>query len=259
MARRGQTVCTDGEMLLECLFVRGYRYLRPNRHSVGGQPYYILRGFGFQEMIEGLKPLYERILRPAIRLFQRLGIRPNHLTVAGMVLFGVAGWYCAVGRWYVAVVVVVVASLTDGWDGLLARETGQKTEFGGILDSTCDRVAEALLVAGLLVYYERTSRYSSLGVYLSYAAMAASFMVSYVKARCEGQGVACRGGVLQRPERIILLCVLLLLGPRAMLYGLGGLSALAFFTVFQRAVIGYRACARVGAQCLQENRIDEEV
>jgi CDP-diacylglycerol---glycerol-3-phosphate 3-phosphatidyltransferase len=205
-------------------------------------------------MLEIFKPLYERVLRPALSLFQRVGIRPNHLTLAGVVLFGAAGWSCAVGRWYAALGLVVAAGLTDGWDGLLARETGQETRFGGILDSTCDRIAETLLLAGLLVYYERAHRFGATGVYLSYAAITGSLMVSYVKARCEGQGIACRGGMLQRPERIILLCLFLLLGPRAMLYGLGVISVLAYFTVLQRTIIGYRACARGTADRREANK-----
>lgn len=198
-------------------------------------------------MIEGLKPFYERILRPALRLFVRIGVKPNDLTVFGVFLFGVSGWYCAQGQWGIATAFLVVAAFMDGWDGLLARETDQKSDFGAILDSTCDRITEILLFGGLLAYYAMQPVPALVGVYLCFAAITGSLMISYVKARCEGQGVACRGGLLQRPERIILLAVFLVSGPTIMLWGIGVLSVLAYATVLQRIWIAWRACRNAAA------------
>ncbi|MBD3242385.1 MAG: CDP-alcohol phosphatidyltransferase family protein [Chitinivibrionales bacterium] len=195
-------------------------------------------------MIEGLKPFYERILRPALRLFVRLGVKPNDITVFGVFLFGLSAWYCAEGRWGVATAFLVVAAFMDGWDGLLARETGQKTDFGAILDSTCDRITEILLFGGLFVYYANRPAPMHAGMYVSFIAVTGSLMVSYVKARSEGQGVACRGGILQRPERIILLAVFLVSGPTVMLWGVGALGALAYATMLQRIWIVRRGCRR---------------
>jgi CDP-diacylglycerol---glycerol-3-phosphate 3-phosphatidyltransferase len=191
-------------------------------------------------MLESLKPFYERILRPAIRMFQAAGITPNHLTMLGVVVFGVVGWLCAIGQWYWAAGVVVLGAFLDGWDGLLARETGQKSDFGAILDSTCDRLTELAWIGGLAWYYAHTNEWRVSGPMIAYAAIGGSLMVSYVKARCEGQGVQCRGGLLQRPERIILLAVCIVIGPLVTLYGLAVLAALAWFTVAQRMRIAYR-------------------
>jgi hypothetical protein len=67
-----------------------------------------------------------------------------------------------------------------------------------------------------------------------------SLMVSYVKARCEGAGVSCNRGIMQRPERLILLCIGLLLGPRTMIFILGGLSILGAITVVERFFQAYK-------------------
>ncbi len=203
-------------------------------------------------MIEGLKPFYERILRPALRLFVRIGVKPNDLTLFGVFLFGVSGWYCAQGQWWIATAFLIVAAFMDGWDGLLARETNQKSDFGAILDSTCDRITEILLFGGLLAYYAAQPVPNAAGVYLCFAAVTGSLMVSYVKARAEGQGVQCRGGLLQRPERIILLAVFLVSGPTVMLWGIGALSVLAYATVLQRIRIVSRACSRPAAAAADE-------
>ena len=185
-------------------------------------------------MIEGLKPSYERALLPAVHLCSRLGVSPNHITVLGVALFAAAGWYCATGHWYTAAAFVTAGALLDGCDGLLARVGGRKTDFGAILDSTCDRLTEIAWLAGFTVYYVRHAGQEALPVYLCFAALTGSLMVSYVKARCEGQGVECRAGILQRPERIILLGVCMLLGPEVMVYGLAATAALSWVTVGQR-------------------------
>jgi CDP-diacylglycerol--glycerol-3-phosphate 3-phosphatidyltransferase len=192
-------------------------------------------------VIEGLKPAYSRMLRPGVKLFVRLGIRPNHLTVAGVAAFGGVGVACALGHWYTAAGLAALGAFMDGWDGLLAREHGRSTRFGAVLDSTCDRLTEILWTGGLLVFYLGQPQ-PPVGVCLCFAAISGSLMVSYVKARCEGAGVACGEGLLQRPERIILLGLCLFCGPVLMLWGLGLLGLLAWITVFQRLWIGYRRC-----------------
>lgn len=193
-------------------------------------------------MIEGLKPLYNRLLRPALRLFVVAGLHPNHLTITGLLVFGAVGWFSAQGHWVIAGILAVGGSLLDGWDGLLARETGQESRFGAILDSSLDRLTEIAWLAGLLYYYSIHAQQGRMGVYASVAALSGSFMVSYVKARCEGAGVECRGGMMQRPERIILLNVCMFLGPVIMSWGLVLLAALTYGTMIQRLFIARKAC-----------------
>jgi CDP-diacylglycerol---glycerol-3-phosphate 3-phosphatidyltransferase len=128
----------------------------------------------------------------------------------------------------------------DGWDGLLAREANLKSTFGAILDSCCDRITEIALLMGVLYYYVHHPFHSHWAVYLTFAALSGSLMVSYVKARCEGAGLQCKGGLFQRPERIVILCFGLLTGPQIMFWVLLLLSVLTWITVFERLVIAHR-------------------
>lgn len=192
-------------------------------------------------MIEGLKPLYNNILRPVMRGFAGLGIHPNVLTVIGLGFFGVSGYFTAIDRWYWALVLIVTGACFDGLDGLLAREMNLKSTFGAILDSTVDRVTEIVWFLGLLGYYLRNGHeHQTIAIIVSFAAMSGSIMVSYVKARCEGAGVSCRPGILQRPERIVLISFFLLLGTRVMFWGVIILAALTWITVVQRIGIAWK-------------------
>jgi CDP-diacylglycerol---glycerol-3-phosphate 3-phosphatidyltransferase len=206
-------------------------------------------------MLESLKPAYNQLLRPLVRPLCACGLHPNHLTLAGLVLFAVAAWFVYKGQWIVALVLVIVGSLLDGLDGVVAREAGKKTIFGAILDSSCDRLTEIFLIAGVLGYLLTLPLISfskdgvslsmrAWGVVFCYAAITMSLMVSYIKARCEGAGVPCNRGIMQRPERLILLCFGLLLGPRPMIFILGGLSLLGAVTVVERFFEAYKGAKR---------------
>jgi len=187
-------------------------------------------------MIESLKPLYNATLRPAALLCLKIGITPNHVTVGGLLFFIGAGVATAHGRWMTALILVIAGSLMDGLDGVLAREGGKTTTFGSILDSSCDRLTEMALLGGLLYYYQHSPRFSQYGPLLCYGALCSSVMISYIKARCEGCGISCSRGIMQRPERLILLCAGLISGPLVMVYVLAALLLLGTVTMFQRFV-----------------------
>lgn len=192
-------------------------------------------------MIEGLKPGYNAFLLPVARLLVRAGIHPNVLTAFGVVLYGIAGAYAAVGRWWLSVVWAIVGGFLDGLDGLVAREGGQRSRFGAVLDSSCDRLTEILWFGGLLVYFLRMPHPSTLGVLLVVSALTGGIMVSYVKARAEGMGFECRRGFLQRPERLLLFGGCLVSGPRVMPWGLALLALAAYITATQRLLVTYTA------------------
>ena len=194
-------------------------------------------------MLEPLKPFYNSTLRPAARLALRAGIHPNHVTILGLLLFIAAGYFCAVSRWYTALILVISGSLMDGLDGVLARESGKTSTFGGILDSTSDRLTEMVLLGGLSYYYLHHGT-PVLGTMLCFSALCGSVLVSYVKARCEAAGVPCSRGLLQRPERLILLCIGLFAGPYIMLWILGVITVAGAFTVAQRIHQAARAAEK---------------
>lgn len=185
-------------------------------------------------MIENLKPFYNNTLQPVARLFLRMGLHPNHVTVFGLLLFIAAGWLTAVGQWYPALAAVIAGACMDGLDGLLARESGRTSTFGAILDSSFDRLTEMALISGVLFYYLRSGVYGLYGPVLCFSALSFSVMVSYVKARCEGAGIPCNRGVLQRPERIVLLCAGLCFGQVVMIWMLAAVTLLGCITFIQR-------------------------
>jgi CDP-diacylglycerol--glycerol-3-phosphate 3-phosphatidyltransferase len=196
-------------------------------------------------MIEGLKPFYNSALRPIAVLCSKANLHPHAISIAGIVISFVAAYFCALGPWLYAAVLVSCAGCFDGLDGLVARQTGKQTRFGAVLDSTGDRVTEAAWLFGLIVFYALHQKNGYAGIYLAFLAQAGSQMVSYVRARCEGVGIACSAGILQRSERIIVIIVCLLLGPSVMKWGLGFIAGLGFLTAAQRLWLAYRS---VGAR-----------
>jgi CDP-diacylglycerol--glycerol-3-phosphate 3-phosphatidyltransferase len=178
------------------------------------------------------------LVEPIARALHRLGVTPNLLTVLGFLLSFVNAWLLAIGRLPLAGALILAFTAIDAFDGTLARLSGQATRFGAFLDSVLDRFAEAVLFFGLLVYFGRAGETQVLYLYLTYATLVGSFMVSYTRARAEGLGLSCSSGWLTRPERIILLSLGLLIGQiRPMLWLL---AVLANLTAVQRMVHVYR-------------------
>jgi CDP-diacylglycerol--glycerol-3-phosphate 3-phosphatidyltransferase len=198
-------------------------------------------------MLESLKPLYNATLRPAARFCDRIGLHPNHITIFGLLCFIEAGVLTCLNSWHYALLLVIAGSLMDGLDGVLARESGKKSRFGAILDSSFDRLTEMALLGGLLVFYQEFEKYREAGPILCFCVLSSSVMVSYVKARCEGAGIACSRGLMQRPERLILLSFGLLLGPYVMFWILIAMLTLGAVTVFQRFFEAAANCRKLDA------------
>ena len=190
-------------------------------------------------MIESLKPLYNAALYPFAKLFAKTPLHPDVISFVGVPLSCVACYYAARGQWIAAALFIVVGSCMDGLDGLLARTAGKETTFGAIFDSVCDRFTEFTWTFGILIFYMHNPSYRGWGVYSTFCAMTGSIMVSYVRARCEAAGIPCSRGLLQRPERIIMLIICFLCGPRIMIGGLLLISALAYITVIERVCIAF--------------------
>ncbi len=143
------------------------------------------------------------------------------------------------GHLFAAGFVVLVAGFFDLLDGALARRTNQTTPFGSILDSTLDRVSEAVLFLGILVFYTLNSGPRSTAVIpLAGVAMIGSFLVSYVRARAEGAGLECKVGLLTRAERVGVLVLGLLLSQfdYVLIVALVIIAVLSLITVSQRLV-----------------------
>jgi len=156
-----------------------------------------------------LRKRTQRFLVPLVAAISRTGLTPDALTVIGFLLNLVVAGVLAAGHLVIGGVLVALAMAFDSLDGALARYTGRVTRFGGFLDSTLDRMAEAALYFGLLYYY--VQRDSMPEILLIFLTMVFSQMVSYTRARAEGIDVECKVGWFTRFERVAVLVLGLLL------------------------------------------------
>jgi CDP-diacylglycerol--glycerol-3-phosphate 3-phosphatidyltransferase len=155
----------------------------------------------------------------------------------------VAAVLAGAGHLFAAGWVVLVASVCDMIDGALARQTNKVTRFGGILDSTLDRLSEAVILIGLIAYllFNNTYPYRHWLILIIAVTMIASFLVSYIRARAEALQIECQVGIFTRPERVIILALGLLLSslPFVLTAALGIIAVLSIVTVIQRLLCVY--------------------
>jgi CDP-diacylglycerol--glycerol-3-phosphate 3-phosphatidyltransferase len=185
-----------------------------------------------------LSPILEWLVRALVR------VSPDVLTITGLALTGVASSFFAMagGPGYaspvmlrVGGVIALVAAIFDMLDGRVARARGRETRFGAYLDSTMDRYSDMLLYLGLLILYARLER-NGLMV-LVWVAAFGSFMTSYARARAESLIPRCPVGLMERPERVVLLIAGALLN--RMVAALWIIAVLSNVTAIQRVVYTY--------------------
>lgn len=179
-----------------------------------------------------------RIFSPLARTLASFGVRPNAVTIMGFFLTAGVGVVLASGRLQLAGILLIFTLAFDAVDGTLARLTGTTSSFGAFLDSTLDRWAEVALYGGLMVHFLGIDQ--DAGVLLAAAAMAASLLVSYTRARAEGIGVSCTEGLLTRFERMVILIAGLIAGQGAAAWALGAIALLAAVTALQRIWITWQ-------------------
>jgi CDP-diacylglycerol--glycerol-3-phosphate 3-phosphatidyltransferase len=146
-----------------------------------------------------------------VGLLQAAGISPNTLTYTGFFLTALSALVLAGGYFRWGAIILLIASIFDMLDGSLARATSQSSVFGAFLDSTLDRYSESVTFLALVYYYSGVVG-SRIEVILIFVIIIGSLMVSYTRARAEALNVECKAGMLQRPERVLLLIAGLLIG-----------------------------------------------
>ena len=160
-------------------------------------------------MFDGrFKKEVERIVRPVGELLRRTKLSPDHLTLIGLLIACVAAVTIAIGELQVGLLLVICAALPDLFDGALAKASNQSSQRGAFFDSTIDRVTDAVLLGGV-AWFLGTQRGANAAV-LPFAVMAVSSLISYQRAKAESLGLTAKGGLMERAERIILLCAGLL-------------------------------------------------
>jgi CDP-diacylglycerol--glycerol-3-phosphate 3-phosphatidyltransferase len=142
-------------------------------------------------------------LNPFARLMARLGLTPDHVTWFSLALGIAAGLALAFGWFGIGVLLGTLSAFGDTIDGLLARLLGSTSEAGETLDAVADRYVEGAFFGGLVVYY----RSSPVMMVFSLFALIGAFMISYMTAKAEAQGVEAPRGLLRRSERALYTLV----------------------------------------------------
>lgn len=167
------------------------------------------------------------LITPPSRALVSAGVSPNALTLLGFAVVAAGCWLVADGRLFTGGVVLVVGAVFDMLDGAVAKASGKVSRGGAFLDSTIDRLADALLF--LAIFWQGLNRERVWSVQvgsegpptdvmlpplwqlehqaaalLALAALVLGFLVSYIKARAEGLGFDCSVGVAERPERVVI-------------------------------------------------------
>jgi CDP-diacylglycerol--glycerol-3-phosphate 3-phosphatidyltransferase len=176
------------------------------------------------------------LTQPVVRLLAKTPITPSAITWFGFLLAGGAAALIIIGHLFAAGFVVLIAGFFDILDGALARHTNRTTRFGAVLDSTLDRLSEAVLLLGILVLYAMEQ--SVAHILLVGVALVGSMLVSYIRARAEALGLECQVGLFTRAERVVVLALGLLLNQidNALVIALAIIVVFSFFTVGQRLI-----------------------
>jgi CDP-diacylglycerol--glycerol-3-phosphate 3-phosphatidyltransferase len=186
------------------------------------------------------KILAGNITQPIVKLLSRTPLTPDVVTWLGFAITIVAAVLIVTGFLLAAGIVVLVAGLFDMLDGALARVTERVTRFGAILDSTLDRLSEAVLLLSLLAVFVQNGQVTE--SILVGVALLGSLMVSYIRARMEGLGIECKAGLFTRPERVVVLALGLLFShfDLSLLVALSVVTFFSWFTVVERMVYAWR-------------------
>ncbi len=192
------------------------------------------------KLVEVRKNLAHYFTQPVVRLLAKTGVTPDTITWIGFLITVAAAALIIIGYPFAAGFVVLLAGFFDILDGALARSTNRVSAFGAFLDSTLDRLSEAVLLLGILVLYARGQ--SIAGILVVGVALVGSLLVSYLRAKAEALGLECQLGLCTRTERVIILALGLLLSRvnYVLLIALAIIAVFSFVTVGQRMVSVWR-------------------
>ncbi len=198
------------------------------------------------KLSEARKTIAYYLTQPVVRLLAKTPIAPNAVSWFGFLLTVGAAALIITEHLFAAGFVVLIAGFFDILDGALARSTNRTSQFGAVLDSTLDRLAEAVLLLGILVLYAREQ--SAIGILVVGVALPSSLLVSYIRARAESLGLECQVGFFTRAERVIVLALGLMLSQfdYALIAALAIIVVFSLITVTQRLLYVWRQTKKPG-------------
>ncbi len=159
-----------------------------------------------QQLWDRIKQGYLRLIDPIADSLVRRGVSPNALTTLGTLCMVAGGVIYAAGHIRTAGWVIGITALFDVLDGTVARRANRSTRFGAFYDSALDRIADGAVLGGLSVFYATSAMHRSAPLLIvCLVGIVATFLVSYTRARAESLGIDAKVGIMQRPERVVLL------------------------------------------------------
>jgi phosphatidylglycerophosphate synthase len=148
---------------------------------------------------------YAKLSRPVAKVALRAGFTPDSITIIGTAGSVIAALTLfPIGQLWWGGFTVAVFVLADMLDGAMARERGYGSRFGSVLDATCDRIADGAIFCGLLWWAAFGLQSASLAV-ATLICLVTSQVISYIKARAEASGLDGGGGLIERPERLLIV------------------------------------------------------
>jgi CDP-diacylglycerol--glycerol-3-phosphate 3-phosphatidyltransferase len=146
----------------------------------------------------------DRAVKPIGGALRRTGLSPDQFTAFGLLLAVPTAWAIATGRLGLGLGLLIGSAVPDLLDGALAKASGRASVRGAFFDSVCDRVTDTLVLGGVAWYL--LDRYHNHLALLPMAVLGASLLVSYERAKAESLGFEAKGGLMERAERVIVLC-----------------------------------------------------
>jgi phosphatidylglycerophosphate synthase len=146
---------------------------------------------------------------PLGSIAKRIPFSPNALTIAGFLITVLAAFVIPQNIKFGGIL-ILIGGIFDMFDGIVARTKGKTSKFGAFLDSVLDRYSDAFIFLSLSYYLAANGNHT--GSFLSLGTLVGAFLISYARARAEGLGKSCHTGIMERPERIILLIFATLTG-----------------------------------------------
>ncbi len=198
-------------------------------------------------MLTLIKEEFRKRSRFLLSILHSLGLTPNHMTAIGFLLAVLSSVFYGMARverrsMFVGGMLLLISGLCDALDGALAESYGQTTSLGGILDSTLDRLEEAIVISSIIL-----AGLCNAGIGLM--AVISSFLVSYIRSRAEVEGIETVNiGIAERAERVLVLVIASFF--QALEIGVAVVAAISVITIVQRLrhIAGVSSAPRLGRQ-----------
>jgi len=145
------------------------------------------------------------LVNPILILMLKVKLTPNAVTILGFIICCISAYYISSGSFLVGGLLVLFSGFLDIFDGALARKINHITDKGAFLDSTFDRLSEAIVLIALIFYFSNSNETNF--VLLTSGSLVFSLLISYLRARVEGLGYNSKSGFFTRPERVLVVSI----------------------------------------------------